>query len=557
MLSIKNYQKCQSAFFRWMKEQYNIDISAIKQIDFDKEMYTRLKEVSSNNNNSDYDIETLNNIVLNKVQKLYVDALGLVKTQAGIPMNSLKQTSPNMVLDRDEQTFGQRTLPTIPDRGLEHASNRTETLSAFDKLKLDRDESATLTVEVSPLPKPQVESAMDFMEFQSKVNEMKEEMFTMFPQHAPTDNQIVIDDQVTIIPAIKNIQNNQNSDNIIARGNAFILQRESDLCEANEPTTRQEQDLIPRPTAVLTTNSFITINGFDRNTNQYPKRYRFGIDMSAMSRDYKLIHDIEFTRLIIPMELIEKRTVNNPQPKYTFVHDQRFSYPYLLLQVDELQNVYDGLNDQVRRTTTQFIYDTGYRCPNGRGYVILRPSQNEKRSFIQPVSSLQKLTFSIVKPNGALFNTGEDDINIIKFEYEVYNSLLIKIVTDKFFDKNDFCIGDTVMLNTLTPFNFDSMDSNELMQFINRSEGHDVIQMGEANENGFYRSFYINALQKLDTCVGKMVVNKPSVDIIRAYNTNNTINLCAPVAIGSIINISLQVTLSFKMTTEAFLQKYY
>ena len=557
MLSIKNYQKCQSAFFRWMKEQYNIDISAIKQIDFDKEMYTRLKEVSSNNNNSDYDIETLNNIVLNKVQKLYVDALGLVKTQAGIPMNSLKQTSPNMVLDRDEQTFGQRTLPTIPDRGLEHASNRTETLSAFDKLKLDRDESATLTVEVSPLPKPQVESAMDFMEFQSKVNEMKEEMFTMFPQHAPSDNQIVIDDQVTIIPAIKNIQNNQNSDNIIARGNAFILQRESDLCEANEPTTRQEQDLIPRPTAVLTTNSFITINGFDRNTNQYPKRYRFGIDMSAMSRDYKLIHDIEFTRLIIPMELIEKRTVNNPQPKYTFVHDQRFSYPYLLLQVDELQNVYDGLNDQVRRTTTQFIYDTGYRCPNGRGYVILRPSQNEKRSFIQPVSSLQKLTFSIVKPNGALFNTGEDDINIIKFEYEVYNSLLIKIVTDKFFDKNDFCIGDTVMLNTLTPFNFDSMDSNELMQFINRSEGHDVIQMGEANENGVYRSFYINALQKLDTCVGKMVVNKPSVDIIRAYNTNNTINLCAPVAIGSIINISLQVTLSFKMTTEAFLQKYY
>ena len=557
MLSIKNYQKCQSAFFRWMKEQYNIDISAIKQIDFDKEMYTRLKEVSSNNNNSDYDIETLNNIVLNKVQKLYVDALGLVKTQAGIPMNSLKQTSPNMVLDRDEQTFGQRTLPTIPDRGLEHASNRTETLSAFDKLKLDRDESATLTVEVSPLPKPQVESAMDFMEFQSKVNEMKEEMFTMFPQHSPSDNHIVIDDQVTIIPAIKNIQNNQNSDNIIARGNAFILQRESDLCEANEPTTRQEQDLIPRPTAVLTTNSFITINGFDRNTNQYPKRYRFGIDMSAMSRDYKLIHDIEFTRLIIPMELIEKRTVNNPQPKYTFVHDQRFSYPYLLLQVDELQNVYDGLNDQVRRTTTQFIYDTGYRCPNGRGYVILRPSQNEKRSFIQPVSSLQKLTFSIVKPNGALFNTGEDDINIIKFEYEVYNSLLIKIVTDKFFDKNDFCIGDTVMLNTLTPFNFDSMDSNELMQFINRSEGHDVIQMGEANENGFYRSFYINALQKLDTCVGKMVVNKPSVDIIRAYNTNNTINLCAPVAIGSIINISLQVTLSFKMTTEAFLQKYY
>ena len=557
MLSIKNYQKCQSAFFRWMKEQYNIDISAIKQIDFDKEMYTRLKEVSSNNNNSDYDIETLNNIVLNKVQKLYVDALGLVKTQAGIPMNSLKQTSPNMVLDRDEQTFGQRTLPTIPDRGLEHASNRTETLSAFDKLKLDRDESATLTVEVSPLPKPQVESAMDFMEFQSKVNEMKEEMFTMFPQHAPSDNQIVIDDQVTIIPAIKNIQNNQNSDNIIARGNAFILQRESDLCEANEPTTRQEQDLIPRPTAVLTTNSFITINGFDRNTNQYPKRYRFGIDMSAMSRDYKLIHDIEFTRLIIPMELIEKRTVNNPQPKYTFVHDQRFSYPYLLLQVDELQNVYDGLNDQVRRTTTQFIYDTGYRCPNGRGYVILRPSQNEKRSFIQPVSSLQKLTFSIVKPNGALFNTGEDDINIIKFEYEVYNSLLINLVTDKFFDKNDFCIGDTVMLNTLTPFNFDSMDSNELMQFINRSEGHDVIQMGEANENGFYRSFYINALQKLDTCVGKMVVNKPSVDIIRAYNTNNTINLCAPVAIGSIINISLQVTLSFKMTTEAFLQKYY
>ena len=91
-----------------------------------------------------------------------------------------------------------------------------------------------------------------------------------------------------------------------------------------------------------------------------------------------------------------------------------------------------------------------------------------------------------------------------------------------------------------------------LNSFINRSEGHNVVQLGEANENGFYRSFYINAPQSLDTAQGKMIIDKPLVDVTREYNAAFPVNLSNPAILGQIINVSLQPTISFKMSTETF-----
>jgi hypothetical protein len=207
---------------------------------------------------------------------------------------------------------------------------------------------------------------------------------------------------------------------------------------ANQPAldvyvNRAQQDIIPKPQTTTSTNAYITINGFDRNVQKYKLRYQFAINVTDFMRNNK--------------------SIINPQPKMSYLHEQKFGYPYLLLQVDELVNVYDGLNDQVRRSVAQFIYDSSYKCPNGRGYIVLKPAQKERRHLPQPLSSLQRLSFSIIKPNGALFNNSTDSLCVIQVLYEVYNQLYIKITTDKFFDKNEFFIGDNIMFQNvqLTP----------------------------------------------------------------------------------------------------------
>jgi hypothetical protein len=264
-------------------------------------------------------------------------------------------------------------------------------------------------------------------------------------------------------------------------------------------------------------------------------------------------------------------------PKFVNHHDQKLAYPYLLLQIDEISDLCDGISQQVQKSFAQFVYKTSYKCPNGRGYVIMVPAQDETKIFYpQCLSAIQRLTFSIMKPNGTLFNNNNDDYNIYKIEYELYNGLYIKIVTDKYFDKNEFYMGDSIQMcgytmhaTTLQNTNLNTLndphaclnpnhtmqmqmqtvsvsvttDVRAMTEFVNRVQGHEIVQLGEANENGFFRSFYVLGPCILDQSVGKLVIEKPLVDALKEYNL-----LYPPIhTSGAIINVSLQNVISMTM----------
>ena len=90
-------------------------------------------------------------------------------------------------------------------------------------------------------------------------------------------------------------------------------------------------------------------------------------------------------------------------------------------------------------------------CNNGRGYVILQPTQNEtKMCEQQNLASLQRLTFSVLKPNGTLYSNSIDDYNVWKIDYQCYNTMYLQVVLDKFFDKNEFFIGDTIVIKNFS-----------------------------------------------------------------------------------------------------------
>jgi hypothetical protein len=227
--------------------------------------------------------------------------------------------------------------------------------------------------------------------------------------------------------------------------------------------------------------------------------------------------------------------------------------------IDEINDVYDGLNSQARRSFTNFVFDNSFRDDNGRGYAVLCPMQcEEKRYHPNPLSSLQRLSISIQKPNGALFNQSRDDYTIQKIEYEDYNKPLLKIVIKKFYDKNEFYVGDTVMIKGIRFTKkirekeepYPGSNYNELISFLNRSEGHEIIEIGQPNQSGYYLNFYIQAPRRFDEAIGKYTILINQVEALRTYNTENPITPTTK-ELGYIINMSLQpvISLSLRVAT--------
>lgn len=552
-MSVQNYKICKQAFFNWMKENYDIEVENVASIDFDQEMYKSMKSVANDFDIDESDIASYNNIALNRVQKLYTDQLRLVRTR--VP--SVKP------LDRDTQAFGNRPVTLNSQAQGTRTTTHDNVISSFDALMNIRREDKP---EVGNMPIPfeqQVETKIDVNEFAEKMKQLAQAREDDYlQQNIQIQGMVPPQEESRLYPQTPQLATTTNTSSSHQSHVSHVSHQSQLQTPQDVYVNRAQEEIIPKPTTIETTSAYLTINGFDRNVNLYKYRYNFSISVTDFMRSYKNINSIEFTRLILPMEIEEVRSINNPVLKYSYTHEQKFAFPYILLQVQELTNVYDGLNEQVRKSATQFIYDRSYKCPNGRGYIILKPAQKEKRRLPQPLSSLQRLSFAVAKPNGALFNTSEDSLKIIKVEYESYNDFPLKIITDRYFDKNEFYQGDTIMMKNVqfTPSASwqpslcvqSTSEYTRLNDFLNRSEGHDVVRLGTANENGFYRSFYINAPLYLDSTIGKMIVDKALVDVVREYNVAFPVNMNDPTTNGNVINISLQPTISFKMTTETY-----
>jgi hypothetical protein len=316
--------------------------------------------------------------------------------------------------------------------------------------------------------------------------------------------------------------------------------------------------LPPVVNQLILIDKFLSVNGFDRNWNVDKNRFSFRVDFNwgdnSIQQRFRNIKSFKATRVIIPMEIQQTNSITNI-PKDYFNHEFSFAYPYLMLNIDEFNDIYDGTNENVRKCFCHLVFDKCYKAPNGRGYVILNPLQKERKIFHPtPLTSLSKLSLSIRKPNGDLFNHSKDEYMIFKVDYELYNKQYLQIVTNKFFDKNEFFKGDTVLLQNYkilkVDTNMNEQYINNFNEFINRKEGHEILEIGQANNSGYFRNFYINAPGTFDTELGQFVLDQNLIDNLTMYN--NTIDYCTYTETnGSILNTSLQCTIAFKLQTLA------
>jgi hypothetical protein len=267
-------------------------------------------------------------------------------------------------------------------------------------------------------------------------------------------------------------------------------------------------------------------------------------DNINVQENFKNVKSIEITKVIIPADITNATTGR--------LYNFNLNYPYVLLQIDEFQDIYEGTNDSIRKSFCQLVYENFYRSSNGRGYIILKPVQNEKKTFHPSLlPSMPSLNISIVTPNGELLNDSTDGYSILQVSYEPFNRTYLKIITNNYFDKNEFYSGDKIFIKRYCAFKLDDTQDSEILStlnnFINTESGHNICKIGDASENSYYKSFYIKAPGLFSSETGIFTIDEDQIKNLVTFNCKN--NIESNPSNGFVLNMSLQNSISMKITT--------
>lgn len=359
-------------------------------------------------------------------------------------------------------------------------------------------------------------------------------------------------------------------------------------------------------------NLFIYSADRDWLRNNKENRYNFTVSFDPASNGqnfgpnpgvqekFKNIVRIEFVKAIMPGEGLDV-TINHTTDASgtgwdTSFQDNILSFPYVTVRIAELENNNFGTDNFLDRSFGVLQYDANWITdttqPNTRGYLAMIPKflKCEKVYHPTPLSTLQKMTIDIHRPNGELVSNSPDtfDINSIfgsnwngvvapplidPFNYDISslpfygsadtgNTNYFFIKTSIFFSRFQVSAGDRIQINGFT-YDDVTLSNNpslsDFVQWINRNEGHIIVNTAYTNDtgtsitNGFnnvgYSNYIIIQARYDDPTTGKTSLNTfnnitgdPNNDILY----NNQTNLLLP---RRLIDLNKQLTLVFRVIT--------
>ncbi len=171
----------------------------------------------------------------------------------------------------------------------------------------------------------------------------------------------------------------------------------------------KQNDMIQPETREFT--YYVVVNSNDRNITKFPKPNEFVIDFApAPSGDSpqtgyidRAFHNIKSCNLLSVVILDTSNTAGSSD-------HGGVSFPYLLLQFDELQNNYFGTNSHLSKS---FAILTDYTVKGKYKYysIVGDLSDDTVYKVYNPRINLTKLTTRLILPNGQPFNFGESMTN--------------------------------------------------------------------------------------------------------------------------------------------------
>lgn len=309
---------------------------------------------------------------------------------------------------------------------------------------------------------------------------------------------------------------------------------------------------------------YLTLSSGDRDLTAYPNRYRFSARTggvqghSTLRGSYPNVSWIEATRVILPMEAMPA-TGSIVTTKGFYNLECSFAFQYLVLSIRGLDGSCDGTNELIRHAFCTLVYDSDYKAPNGRGYVLLRPAQDERKSYTTPLATLPEMVMTLAKPNGTLFNNSKDTYTVATLQYEPQNRLFLKVVLNEYFDRNEYWVGDYVRMSGLTlELVLDGSAVEEppasayvayLEKYVNRPEGFEIVQLGASNTQGFHKSFYVLAPGILDQTNGAVIIDANIVSVVLSLGSTPG-DPTATVRVArhaTLLNMSLQPVVTMRV----------
>jgi hypothetical protein len=175
-----------------------------------------------------------------------------------------------------------------------------------------------------------------------------------------------------------------------------IINTEKDEIPNNDNII-QENRLFERNTKEI--DYYITIDSNDRDKEKWENANFYeivfgptndqGKNKGYINQSFNNVQTVELIEAIIP-----KNTKNGTNYN---------TLPYILLEIPELGSVYQGTNDNLRKTFSQLIFDTTV----GNYRYCSFSDQTKVKKIFNPRIALNKLTIKFIKPNGELYNFGE------------------------------------------------------------------------------------------------------------------------------------------------------
>ena len=366
---------------------------------------------------------------------------------------------------------------------------------------------------------------------------------------------------------------------------------------ASEQKTNLSQDVIIRQDNVVSykeVENNLFLYSADRNwlQNMKENRYNFTVifnpgnngniqgQTQQVQEKFRNITRIELVKAILPIEGLDtlvRVCPCDPSEVITDYQTNVLSMPYVTLNIEELENNNYGTDNILDRSFGVLQYDANWssdpRSKNdSRGYTAFIPKflKCQKVYDPTPLSTLQKLSINILRPNGAPLSTTADALDILnifgagtslaagsEFNLSVdTNPKYFFIMTNKFFSRFQFSVGDNIAIANFAYIENivnDFAGLGDFVNWINDSKGHLVAGIGHhdgttyhdgANSVGYANCIVINARYNDPTSGSTDLM--PFGPSINEFMFENTFNLCDP---RRVINLSRQIQLVFRIIT--------
>ena len=174
----------------------------------------------------------------------------------------------------------------------------------------------------------------------------------------------------------------------------------------------------------------------------------------SIDRRFKNITSVKLKRLILP-NYDEYLMINNKNDVPIGAKIE----PYLLLDIEELNSNLIVTSKFKKNIFCKLHYDKEYnynetvrgaRTPNTRGWIYYKNDDNDSTCFVNnPLTELNNLNIKLLRPNGEIYSSVKDDIQIVCINYSSQNASILTITLNKYVPNYYFKHGDRVNVKNL------------------------------------------------------------------------------------------------------------